>query len=222
MISGVRIVSLDKFWMACHFTDSDETALIVKAVKTKERDKGLTARPLPYAVTGTARDTRRRTGRAAAFQQDAAAHIGAHALEGCDNCHRRRRARNDLDGIEPGAFEFAAVLCVRRWSQARNARQREHAGERNTGVPCERSRFHCMVLSFAAFLVIEPAQWVRSAFAHALYPLQRRTQLAYLSRDFQFAFPDRADTTPTRAGCQRFSDRRFSDRRPSSARNPEP
>jgi len=96
--------SIYKAWIACDFADSDEAAKIVKTVVAEEHAEGVTVRVLPYAVTSTARDSRRRKGRGAAFYQYAAAHIGGHALEGCDNHTRRRRASNDCDLIEPGAF----------------------------------------------------------------------------------------------------------------------
>src|SRR5262249_51186080 len=103
-IRSFRIVSLDKRQVDCDFTDSDETAKVVKRVDAEEHAKGVIARSLPYAVTGTVRGRRRRSGRTAAFYQYAAAHKGKHGLEGCDNLMLRRRARNNSDVIEPGAF----------------------------------------------------------------------------------------------------------------------
>ena len=94
-IRSVGIVSLYERWLACHFGDSDATTQIVETVGTEEQEKGVTPRALPYAMTGAPRDGRRRSGRAAAFYQDAAAHIGGHALNGCDHRKRRRRARHD-------------------------------------------------------------------------------------------------------------------------------
>src|SRR5215475_5846777 len=98
--------------MGCDLSDSDETAKIVKRVEAEEHANGMRARALPDAVPGTARDRRRRTGRAAALYQYAAAHSGDHASEGCDNCLRRRRASNDFELTEKGAYESAAI-CSR-------------------------------------------------------------------------------------------------------------
>jgi|SoiMethySBSTD1v2_1073268.scaffolds.fasta_scaffold1401361_1 hypothetical protein len=61
--------------MGSDFRDSDETAKIVKTVEAEEHAKGVMARTLPDAVTGTARDRWRRSGRATAFDQDATAQV---------------------------------------------------------------------------------------------------------------------------------------------------
>ena len=91
-----------RLWMAFDFNDADEMAPLVKIVGAEEQAKGVMARALPDAVTGTVR--RRRKRRGATFDQYAATHIGGHALEGHDHHMRRWGARHDFDLIEPGAF----------------------------------------------------------------------------------------------------------------------
>src|SRR5262245_12296334 len=97
-------LSLYEPWKGFDFSDSNETAKSIKTVGAEEHAKGVIARALPYAVTGTTRDSRRWSGRTTAFDQYTASHIGGHALEGGDHRMRRWRARYDFDLIEPGAF----------------------------------------------------------------------------------------------------------------------
>jgi hypothetical protein len=52
-ITSLRIVSLDKLWMAFNFNSGNELAIFVKKVAAEEHAKGVTARALPDAMTGT-------------------------------------------------------------------------------------------------------------------------------------------------------------------------
>jgi hypothetical protein len=81
--------------MAFDFNNADEMAALVKIMAAEEQAKGVIARALPDAVTGTVRR--------ATFDQYAATHKGGHAFEGCEY-HIPIVATHDFDLIEPGAF----------------------------------------------------------------------------------------------------------------------
>jgi hypothetical protein len=80
-IRRLGIVSLDKRgWLVTSITLTRRPRLSRKW--QRNYPEGQMTRALPYAVTGAARDRRRRSGRSAPFDQEAAAHVGSHALRG--------------------------------------------------------------------------------------------------------------------------------------------
>ena len=152
-ISSVSaLISLYKAAFDGDFRGADVHASIVKTEEAEALAKGLPARMLRYAVSGTTCDRRVRLkgrGGSAAVQHRAAAHIGGQGWKGIA-WYRERVTRGTIHKgnlQESGAFLWSAACCSRLWSghQSLGNRQSEQDGQRHIGTPCSQFRWHCVI-----------------------------------------------------------------------------